>query len=83
MLIAKTHKALPAGGAFIIFEALIDDERRSNAFGLLMSLNMLIETPGGSDYTGADCSGWMREAGFRETWVEHLAGPDSMVVGIK
>jgi hypothetical protein len=48
-----------------------------------MSLNMLIETPGGFDYTGADCSQWMREAGFRETRVEHLVGPDSMVVGLK
>ena len=48
-----------------------------------MSLNMLIETPGGFDYTGADCSGWMKEAGFRETRVEHLVGPDSMVIGIK
>jgi hypothetical protein len=67
----------------IVFEALIDDERRQNAFGLLMSLNMLIETPGGFDYTGEDCSGWMREAGFSATRVEHLIGPDSMVVGIK
>jgi hypothetical protein len=52
-------------------------------FGLLMSLNMLIETPGGFDFTGADCQGWMREAGFRHTRVEHLDGPNSMVVGIK
>lgn len=83
MLLNKAHQALPEGGALIVFEALIDDERRQNAFGLLMSLNMLIETPGGFDYTGKDCSGWMREAGFRETRVEHLVGPDSMVVGIK
>ena len=48
-----------------------------------MSLNMLIETPGGFDYTGADCMGWMKEAGFRSTRVEHLVGPDSMVIGIK
>jgi hypothetical protein len=48
-----------------------------------MSLNMLIETPGGFDYTGADCVAWMKEVGFRETRVEHLLGPDSMVVGIK
>jgi SAM-dependent methyltransferase len=82
-LIAQAYKALPPGGALLIFEALIDDERRRNAFGLLMSLNMLIETPGGFDYTGADCSGWLREAGFRGTRVEHLLGPDSMVVGIK
>jgi hypothetical protein len=83
MLLEKAYAALPPGGALIVHEALIDDDRRRNGFGLLMSLNMLIETPGGFDFTGADCSGWMREAGFRETTVEHLAGPDSMVVGIK
>ncbi|HYP26325.1 MAG TPA: methyltransferase [Blastocatellia bacterium] len=83
MLISKAYDALPAGGALLVYESLIDDDRRRNAFGLLMSLNMLIETPGGFDYTGADCSSWMREAGFRETQVEHLVGPDSMVIGIK
>lgn len=83
MLIGKAYDALPEGGALIIYEALIDDDRSKNAFGLLMSLNMLIETQGGFDYTGADCAGWMRDAGFKETRVEHLAGPDSMVVGIK
>lgn len=82
-LLSKAYETLPKGGALIIHEAIIDDERRENAFGLLMSLNMLIETPGGFDYTGADCSSWMREVGFQETQVEHLAGPDSMVVGIK
>jgi hypothetical protein len=83
LLLEKAHAALPAGGALIVYEAIIDDERRSNAFGLLMSLNMLIETPGGFDYTGADCQAWMQETGFRKSYVEHLAGPDSMVVGIK
>lgn len=83
MLIGKAYEALPEGGALIAYEAIIDDERSTNAFGLLMSLNMLIETPGGFDYTGADCSGWMKKAGFRETRVEHLVGPDSMVIGIK
>jgi hypothetical protein len=83
MLIAKAFAALPPGGAFIVYECIIDDDRSSNAFGLLMSLNMLIETSGGFDYTGSDCMQWMKEAGFRETRVEHLVGPDSMVVGIK
>jgi hypothetical protein len=82
-LLARAHAALPEGGALIVYESLIDDDRRENAFGLLMSLNMLIETPGGFDYTGADCMGWMQDAGFRETRVEHLVGPDSMVVGVK
>ena len=83
MLIKKAYEALPKGGAYIVYEAIIDDDRSKNAFGLMMSLNMLIETYGGFDYTGADCQGWMREAGFSETRVEHLVGPDSMVVGIK
>lgn len=82
-LIAKAYAALAPGGALIVYDAIIDDERRQNAFGLLMSLNMLIETPGGFDYTGADCRAWMRDAGFRETRVAPLAGPESMVVGIK
>ena len=82
-ILAKAHAALPVGGALIVYDMMIDDERRANAAGLLMSLNMLIETPGGFDYSGADCQAWMREAGFRHTRVEHLIGPDSMVIGIK
>jgi O-methyltransferase domain/Dimerisation domain len=82
-LLRRAYDALPEGGAVIVFEAIIDDDRRANAFGLLMSLNMLIETPGGFDYTAADCQGWMREVGFGETYSQHLAGPDSMVVGMK
>jgi O-methyltransferase domain/Dimerisation domain len=83
MLLAKAVRALPKSGALVVYDSVIDDDRRKNAFGLLASLNMLIETPGGFDYTGADCCGWMKKAGFRETYVEHLVGPDSMVVGIK
>lgn len=82
-LIRSAYNALPEGGALIAYDSLIDDDRNKNAFGLLMSLNMLIETHGGFDYTGADCMQWMKDAGFRETRVEHLVGPDSMVVGIK
>ena len=83
MLIGKAYDAISPGGALIVYESIIDDDRSENAFGLLMSLNMLIETPGGFDYTGADCIGWMKEAGFREARVEHLLGPESMVIGIK
>lgn len=83
LLIQKAYEALPKGGAFVVFETLIDDNRREHAMGLMMSLNMLIETPGGFDYTGADCRQWLRDAGFHETRVEHLAGQDWMVIGIK
>ena len=83
MLLRKAYEALPEGGAVVVYEAIIDDDRSKNAFGLLMSLNMLIETPGGFDYSGSDCQSWMKEAGFQQTNVEHLIGPDSMVIGIK
>lgn len=83
MLIQKAYDAIPSGGAFVVYESIIDDDRSKNAFGLMMSLNMLIETPGGFDYTGADCAGWMTDAGFSATRVEPLVGPDSMVIGIK
>ncbi len=83
VLVRKAYEALPNGGSLIVYESIIDDDRSENSFGLLMSLNMLIETADGFDYTGADCSGWMKDAGFRETRVEHLIGPDSMVIGTK
>ena len=83
MLLRKAYAALPPKGALIVHEALIDDDRKTNAFGLLMSLNMLIETHGGFDFTGADCRKWMKEAGFSRTKVEALTGPDGMVVGYK
>jgi hypothetical protein len=83
MLIGKAFNALPVGGALIVYEAIIDDDRSKNAFGLMMSLNMLIETPGGFDFTGADCAHWMQEAGFSSTRIEPLVGPDSMVIAIK
>jgi hypothetical protein len=82
LLLQKAYDALPTGGALIVYEAIIDDDRRHNAFGLLMSLNMLIEGLG-FDFTGADCRGWMADVGFSKSYVDHLVGPDSMVVGIK
>jgi hypothetical protein len=74
---------LPAAGALIVYESIVGDDRSQNVFGLLMSLNMLIDTPGGFDYTAADCMDRMRAAGFTSTRAERLAGPDSMVVAIR
>ena len=82
-LLRSAHAAVPDGGAVVVYDSVIDDDRSKNAFGLLASLNMLIETRGGFDYTGSACMGWMKQVGFREARVEHLYGPDSMVVGVK
>jgi len=82
-LLRKAHDALPDGGALIVYDAIIDDDRRANTFGLLMSVNMLIETQAGFDYTAADCRSWLADTGFRHSYTQPLAGPDSIVVGIK
>jgi precorrin-6B methylase 2 len=82
-LVRAAFDALPEGGAFIVVEALIDDARRANAFGLLMSLNMLIEFGDAFDYTGADFARWCAEAGFRRTEVLPLAGPSSAGIAYK
>jgi len=82
-LIKKVYEALPPGGAFVVVENLIDDARRENAFGLMMSLNMLIEFGDAFDFTGADFSEWCRAAGFRRTEIIPLAGPASAGVAYK
>ena len=83
MLLGKAFASLPQGGSLIVCEMLIDDERRAHLPGLLMSLNMLIETRGGFDFSGADCIGWMRDAGFSAARVVPLSGAYSAVIGTK
>jgi hypothetical protein len=83
MLIGKAYAALNKGGSLIVYEYLIDDDRRAHLPGLLMSLNMLIETRGGFDYTGADCMEWMRDAGFVNCRVAPLTGTHSAVIANK
>jgi cyclopropane fatty-acyl-phospholipid synthase-like methyltransferase len=82
-LVRAAYDALPTGGAFIAVEALIDDARRENVFGLLMSLNMLIEFGEAFDFSGADFRKWCGEVGFKRFEVIHLAGPSSAAIAYK
>jgi hypothetical protein len=82
-LIRKVFEALPPGGAFIAIENIIDDGRRQNVFGLLMSLNMLLETESGFDYTGADFRRWCSEIGFQRVEILPLVGPASAAIAYK
>ena len=83
MLIKKAYDALPQGGALVVLENIIDDDRRKNAFGLMMSLNMLIETPEGYDFSLADFDRWAKEFGYKETSIMPLTGPSSAVIATK
>lgn len=82
-LLRRACAALPAGGRLLVYDLVLDDERRDNSAGLLMSLNMLINTTAGSEYTAAECQDWMREAGFREATTTRLPRGYAMIVGTK
>jgi len=83
MLMKKAHAAVPADGAFVAIEGIIDDERKQNVFGMMMSLNMLIETGTGFDYTFADFNRWASIAGFKSTSLLPLTGPSSAAIAYK
>lgn len=82
-LMYKAYEALPKGGALVVIENIIDEERRENAFGLMMSLNMLIETAEGFDFTASDFNRWASEVGFKTTFLMPLTGPASAAIAIK
>ena len=82
-LIKAAYDALPDGGAFIVVESLIDDARRENAMGLMMSLNMLVEFGDAFDYTANDFTGWCREIGFGKVEIIPLVGPRSAAIAYK
>jgi precorrin-6B methylase 2 len=83
LLINKAYEALPKEGSLVVIEDIIDNGRHENAFGLLMSLNMLIETAEGYNFTAADFDEWAKEAGFNKTFVMALTGPTSAVIAVK
>jgi hypothetical protein len=82
-LIDKVYATLPSNGVFITIENIIDNDRRENTFGMLMSLNMLIENGDAFDYTPADFARWTKAAGFKRTEIIPLAGPTSAAVAYK
>lgn len=83
LLISGAYNAVPPGGALLVYDAVIDNDRSQNVFALLMSLNMLLVTSAGFTYTAAECMEWMREAGFRSTKAEALTGADSLIIATK
>jgi SAM-dependent methyltransferase len=83
MLLEKAYRALPPGGVLIVYDPVIDDERRANAHALLSSLNMLIETTGGFEYTAAECAGWMQQAGFMRVRAEPLGDMHTALIAGK
>ncbi|OOG67162.1 methyltransferase [Flavobacterium sp. A45] len=82
-LLRKAYDALPEGGAFVAIENVIDDDRTKNVFGMMMSLNMLIETGTGFDYTFSSFNKWTKSVGFKSTSIVPLTGPASAAIAYK
>lgn len=67
-MVRKAWEALPKLGALIVYDEMCDSHPGNAAQGR---------------YSSAACSSWMRQAGFRASYFQHLAGADSMMAGIK
>lgn len=78
-ILAKVSEAVNPGGAVIVYGTMIDEERREAVMPLLMSLNILIETPEGFDYTAGECIEWIHDVGFEGGEARPLPGPETMV----
>jgi len=83
LLMKKAFEAVNDGGAFVVLENIIDDNRKENVFGMMMSLNMLIETGKGFDYTFAEFNTWAKAVGFKTTSLISVAGPTSAAIAYK
>jgi hypothetical protein len=83
-LLRQSYNALPTGGAVVISELLVDDDKSGPASAALMSLNMLIETEG-RNYTAAEYAAWLREIGFRDINTVRFDAPgaNGAVIGFK
>jgi 3-hydroxy-5-methyl-1-naphthoate 3-O-methyltransferase len=84
-LLRKAHDALPVGGIVIISELLVNDEKSGPPAAALMSLNMLVETEGGRNYTPSEYRSWLTAAGFGKVDVRWFdaAGANGAVIGYK
>jgi hypothetical protein len=82
-MLEKVYARLPQGGAFMVIENIIDNERRQNTFGLLMSLNMLIENGDAFDMSFNDFQNFAKKAGFSRSELMPLTGPTSAVIAYK
>ncbi len=75
-LYRKVHQALEPGGAILIRDHIMSEDRLQPPAGALFALNMLVNTQGGDTYTFSDVQAGLEQAGFRQ--VELLRSGESM-----
>ncbi|AGL16641.1 methyltransferase [Actinoplanes sp. N902-109] len=81
-VVAKAFEAVNPGGALLVYDRMLraDGRRLPN---LVISLDMMLTTPGGQEYPAAEYEQWLAGAGFQDISARPLGEDDTLVVGHK
>lgn len=82
-LLARIFGALNPGGVVLVYDRMIDNDRRGAPLSLLGSLNMLLTSTDGREYTPTECTQWLSGAGYTDLRTTAVSRPDTLVIGHK
>ncbi len=71
-IIEKAYGALAPGGAIMINDFAVNEDRISPRDAALFAVNMLVNTEGGATYTIREIEGWLSKAGFKRISTRRL-----------
>jgi len=82
VLLRKVHERLPAGGALLVAEKLIDADRAGPVWAHMQSLNMLVCTEG-KERTLSEYEALLKQAGFAQVQGRQTPSPLDAVLALK
>ena len=82
-LLAKTFRALKAGGIIAIAEWLVNDDRTGPLNGLIFAVNMLVHSERGDTFSFSEIKRWLEEAGFKKVRKLQAPGPSPLILATK
>lgn len=81
-LVKRAFNSVRPGGVLLVYDPMLDPERR-RLDNLILSMFMLVSSPGGCEYTPNECAGWMVDSGFTEVTSMSLPAKETLVIGHK
>jgi acetylserotonin N-methyltransferase len=81
-LLGRIYDRLPRGGALLIAERLLEEEKTGPTFALMQSLNMLVCTEG-KERTFSEYAALLREAGFRAVEARRTGAPLDAILAVR
>ena len=76
----RFRRALKPGGALLVNDFVLEDDRSGNPFAMLFAAQMLLVTPGGSTWRRSDYREWLTQAGFSSVEFLPTPSPSTLVV---